>query len=192
MVCFKQFARAKKAGYTLVEVLVVVAIMGVLSSMGVVGLQRAVANARVKDAAVNTAAFVERVGNEAIRLSADICLVQNGDRKILVYKADSKTECHGTRIDSLVIDAPNKFTTMAACGMPADVPNMLTTTDVNKRFFKPKTGLSAVPVEGAICIQYGTNQLFGAARKLKTSNSVKAQWKIGNDVTANGADWIDL
>lgn len=192
MLFAKQKTCAKKAGYTLVEVLVVVAIMGVLSSMGVVGLQRAVANARVKDAAVNTAAFVERVGNEAIRLSADICLVQNGDRKILVYKADSKTECHGTRIDSLVIDAPNKFTTMAACGMPADVPNMLTTTDVNKRFFKPKTGLSAVPVEGAICIQYGTNQLFGAARKLKTSNSVKAQWKIGNDVTANGADWIDL
>lgn len=192
MLLAKQNIRTRKAGFTLVEVLVVVTIMGILSTMGVVGLQRAVANARVKDAAVNTAAFVERVGNEAIRMSSEICLAQSGDQKILAYKVDSKTECHGTRIDSLVIDAPNKFTTMAACGMPAGVPNMLTSTDVNKRFFKPKTGLSAVPVEGAICIQYGSDQIFGAARKLKTSNSVRAQWKVGNDVTANGADWMDL
>ena len=192
MVFAKQNARCVKAGYTLVEVLVVVVIMGILSTMGVVGLQRAVANARIKDAAVNTSAFIERVGNEAIRMSAEICLAKSGDQKILVYKVDSKTECHGTRIDSLVIDYPNKFTTMSACGMPAGVPDLLTTGEVDKRFFKPKTGLSAVPVEGAICIQHGNDQLFGAARKLKTSNSVRPQWKIGNDVTANGADWMDL
>ena len=46
--------------------IVVVLIMGVLSSMGVVSITAAVANARVKDYAQNTAAFLERIALLAI------------------------------------------------------------------------------------------------------------------------------
>ena len=53
--------KSRKNGFTLVEVLVVVIIMGILSSMGVASITGAVANARVKDYAQNTAAFLDRV-----------------------------------------------------------------------------------------------------------------------------------
>ena len=49
---------SKKSGFTLVEALVVVAIIGVLSSIGAVSLQNAVANSRIKDAGINVTAFM--------------------------------------------------------------------------------------------------------------------------------------
>ena len=103
-------ARGKKAGYTLVEVLVVVSIMGVLSAMGVAGLQRAVANARIKDAAVNTAAFVERVANESKRLSTVLCLkIEPGNpQKVLVVKDDGKKDC-SSPFEVSIITSSNKF-----------------------------------------------------------------------------------
>ena len=48
-----------KKGFTLVEVLTVVIIIGILSAAGYAGLQRAIANSRIKDAAFNMAAFME-------------------------------------------------------------------------------------------------------------------------------------
>lgn len=189
-----QIAKSGKLGYTLVEVLVVVSIIGILSSMGVVGLQRAVANARIKDAAVNTAAFLERVANESSRMGSLLCVVQapGNAQKLLVYKATNTDNCAGTLVDSLVLDSPNQFVSVATCGMPASVPDWRVSTDADDRFFKPRLGLSAAPFAGAVCIQYGSNDLYGAARKENTSNSIKPQWKIGNDVTQNGADWMDL
>ena len=63
-----------KAGITLTEVVLVVAVMGILSGMGVSGFQRAIANARTKDAAYNIAAFMEWTANEARRLSTTLCV----------------------------------------------------------------------------------------------------------------------
>lgn len=187
MVFAKLASRGAKSGYTLVEVLVVVIIMGVLSTMGVASLQGAVANARVKDAAINTAAFLERVATEARKQSAELCLVKapgNNSNKLLVYKSDESTNyCHGTVLDSLVIDSPNKFVNLKDCGM--------VTVDwigSNPAIFEPRRGLSAAPLEGAVCIQYGSDDRFGAARKLKLANGIKAQWKVG----ASSSGWMDL
>ena len=57
---------SKKHGFTLIEVLVVVSIMGILVSMGVASLTGAVANARIRDYALNTestAGSIEQLAN---------------------------------------------------------------------------------------------------------------------------------
>ena len=186
-----QLQRRTKAGYTLIEVLVVVIIMGILSSMGVVGLQGAVANHRVKDAAMNTAAFLERVGNLSRQQSVVICLAIDPDAQVLRAVKSTGENCanankNGGTVDFIRIDAPSQFVENKA-GTCNFVGNDLT-VNVNAAF-KPRIGLSAVP-QGVVCIQYGDDMLFGIARKTSGANSVKAFWKIGNDDGANG--WSEL
>jgi prepilin-type N-terminal cleavage/methylation domain-containing protein len=188
-------ARGKKAGYTLVEVLVVVSIMGVLSAMGVAGLQRAVANARIKDAAVNTAAFVERVANESMRLSTVLCLkIEPGNpQKVLVVKDDGKKDCSSPKdgvIDFLEIDSPNKFVSMSKCG-----PVTLDWFGNNKQVaFKPRLGLAATPPEGGVCIQYGDKDIYGAVRKDPGKNWVIPMWKVSHDGSQDSdwSNWTEL
>lgn len=186
-----QLQRRTKAGYTLVEVLIVVSIMGILASMGVAGLQDAVANSRIKDAAVNTAAFLERVGNLSRQQSEIICLAIDPDEQVLRAIKSTGADCakaskNGGTVDLIRIDAPTRFVENKS-GTCNFVGYDLTT--YTNAVFKPKIGLSAVP-QGVVCIQYGDDMLFGIARKTSGANSVKAFWKIGND---NGADgWLGL
>ena len=192
MVFAKLVKRGAKSGYTLVEVLVVVVIMGILSAIGVAGLQDAVANARVKDAAVNTAAFLERVSNLSIQQSVPICLaIDPTDSHTLLAVKSKGNDCTGDNkwgggtLDQMTIDAPAQFVSIKApCNFVGDVD----LTGANA-VFKPRLGLSAVP-HGAVCIQYGSGDRFGLARKIATTNSVKAFWKIGNADGASG--WNEL
>ena len=192
MVFAKLFKRGAKSGYTLVEVLVVVVIMGILSAMGVAGLQGAVANARVKDAAENTAAFLERVANLSRQQSVAICLaIDPTDSHTLLAVKSKGSDCTGGNkwgggtLDQITIDAPAQFVSIKApCNFVGDVD----LTGENA-VIKPRLGLSAVP-HGAVCIQYGSDERFGLARKMANTNSVKAFWKIGNENGASG--WNEL
>lgn len=193
MVFAKLIKRGAKSGYTLVEVLVVVVIMGVLSAMGVAGLQRAVANARVKDAAVNTAAFVERVANLSNQLSAVLCLkvASGNNQKIYVVRDDDAKDCTKPSkgiVDSLVIDAPNQFV-VRNNGCPV-MGDWLTSYGV----FKPRMGLSAMPREGGVCIQYGSKSVYGAVRKDAGKNKATPMWKVTDDATQNNgwSNWMEL
>lgn len=193
MVFAKRTACYAKAGYTLVEVLVVVSIMGILSAMGVAGLQGAIANARIKDAAVNTAAFVERVANESNKLSAVLCMkVPDGNhQKIYVVRDNQKKDCTTPSdgiIDSLVLDAPNQFVSMAVCGPVTQ--NWFTSYGV----FKPRLGIAATPPEGGVCIRYGTKNVFGAVRKDSKKNWVIPMWKVNHDGSKDSdwSNWIEL
>ena len=196
MVFARLLKRGAKSGYTLVEVLVVVSIMGVLSAMGIAGLQRAVANARVKDAAINTAAFVERVANRASQLSAVLCLrvAPGNDQKLYVVRDDDDETCSSPKggiVDSLVLDAPCKYISMATCGV-VDV-NWFSKSYSADKSFKPRVGLSATPPQGGICIQYGSEDVFGAVLKERTVNRVKPMWKVGNDPMNGGwSSWTEL
>ena len=196
MVFAKLLSRGAKSGYTLVEVLVVVIIMGVLSTMGVAGLQRAIANARIKDAAVNTAAFIERVANESSRLSAVLCLkIDPGNPQTIIVVKDVTTKnCaapNGGVIDEFSIEAPAKYVSKTTQGCPT---SMVDWFGGNNHVFKPRIGLSAAPPEGGVCIQYGSQDIYGAVRKDKKVNRVIPMWKVGSDFTQNGnwSNWTEL
>ena len=189
-----QLLKCKKAGYTLVEVLIVVSIMGILSSMGVVSLRAAVANSRVKDAAINTSAFLERVANLSKERSDLICLAidPTSAQTLLAVKSvgsdcSTANKMGGGILDKLVIDAPTKFVqnSSATCNFVGDI-DMTKSSDA---VIKPRIGLSAVP-HGIVCVQYDNDDRFGIARKAQGYNNVKAFWKIGNSDGAHG--WIEL
>jgi prepilin-type N-terminal cleavage/methylation domain-containing protein len=194
MVFAKLVKRGAKSGYTLVEVLVVVSIMGVLSAMGIAGLQRAVANARVKDAAINTAAFVERVANLANQRNEVLCLRidPSNPQKILAIRDTIAKDCSDPKgsVDSMMLDSPNKFVSMATCG-PVTLNWFGKTAQVA---FKPRLGLSAAPPEGGVCIQYADRDVYGAVRKEKKRNRAIPMWKVNHDGTqdASWANWTEL
>ena len=182
----------KKSGYTLVEVLVVVSIIGILSAMGVAGLQGAIANSRVKDAAINTAAFVERVANLSNQRNEVLCLkvAPGNNQKLLVVRDTINKNCSEPKgaIDSLEIDAPNKFV-VRNNGCPV-IGDWLTSYGV----FKPRLGLSAMPREGGVCIQYGGKSVYGAVRKDADKNRAIPMWKVSDDATQNNnwSNWTEL
>ena len=192
--------RLFRQGYTLVEVLVVVIIIGILSTMGVAGMQRALANARIKDAAINTAAFVERVGNESNRLSQVLCLkIDPGKPQTIIVVKDTTTrDCtHPAAgiVDRFSIDPPSKFVAKSH-GCPTIMRDWFSSSasDVNYVVFQPRLGLSAVPLEGGICIKYGDADIYGAVRKEKHLNHVVPMWKVGDDLTSNNnwSNWTEL
>ncbi len=172
---------SRKSGYTLVEVLVVVTIMGVLSSMGVAGLRNAVINSRMKDCALNTAAFLERIANEANRMSKRLCAKMAGDNEqtLYVYMAN---DCNAGSIenvdpfDSLTIEAPARF----SCDNVDLTVFEGTDWASDGALFIPRIGLSAAPVKGYVCMQYGNSDVYGAVEKTRNNNMLIPQWRTGS------------
>ena len=194
-----QHAKRNVLGYTLVEVLVVVSIIGILSSMGVVGLQRAVANARIRGAAINSAAFIEQVANLSRQRNEVLCLgytTTSDPRTLLVVRDGDEGNCSGGTIASLTIDSPNQFVPNGE-GCPTSMASWLNhnPNDNIPIKFNPQTiGLAATPPEGGICIKYGGDDIYGAVRKERSKNRVIPMWKVGNDATQNGdwSNWTEL
>lgn len=171
------FGVGQKKGFTLIEVLITVVLMGILSSMGVVSLFGAAENAKINDAAKNTAAFVERIAKDSKRMSTPLCLKKMNDQIINVYKS---TDCSNPSADLLYdhfsIDAPTRF--VAECPNMGTVCTVAENCNVNlldgtSGVFKPKIGLASLPVSGNICIQYGTKQHFAITLKSKAENFVR-------------------
>ncbi len=178
-----------KAGYTLVEVLVVVAILGILSSLGVVGLQSAVANTRIKDAAYNVTAFMERTANEARRVNEKLCVKKISDQELVTYKSACDASPLGAVVDRFRLDAPLKFIGNEVTGAgfkDEDDNNLDNWSTTSGAEFEPKIGLSAAPTEGYFAVQYGGRGLYAAALKSKKKNNFAAMMKFDD------SSWMGL
>ncbi|OWV15779.1 prepilin-type cleavage/methylation domain-containing protein [Fibrobacter sp. UWB4] len=168
---------SKKNGYTLIEVLVVVSIMGILSSMGVVSLRGAVVNSRMKDNALNTTAFLERIANEANRMSKTLCVKKISPHGLGVYVTDDCSSLPENTYDTFYIDAPAVF----GCDnqIQFSVFEGSDWAGGDGVIFQPRIGLSAAPSTGYICMQYGDDDVYAVAAKYKNKNMIVPMWRSG-------------
>lgn len=176
-----------KVGFTLVELLAVISIMGILAGMGVVGFQTAVAHARTKDAAFNVAAFLERTANEARRLNDTLCVRPDGAHKLVTYKSacDAGDGNFGDPIDQLILeDQISVLEDNVPDGLGGGGVNMIKSTE-KKASFAPRPGLSSAPYEGFVAVKNSGRSEYGAAVKEKTKNSFKPRWNTSGS-------WSDL
>ncbi|MCQ2121838.1 MAG: prepilin-type N-terminal cleavage/methylation domain-containing protein [Fibrobacter sp.] len=162
-----------KRGVTLIEVLVVVIIMGVLAGLGVANLQQAVRNTRIKDAAMNTAAFLERVANDANRLNMPLCVkVDQTTKKTITAYRSVNGSCNnpGDKVAEMTLDSDNKFVVAEKDPTECTVNGMQNYVS-NTAVFAPRLGLSAAP-SGCWYVRYGGTEHYGVAIKAATRNNL--------------------
>jgi prepilin-type N-terminal cleavage/methylation domain-containing protein len=181
-------ACSRKRGVTLVEVLVVVAIMGILSGIGVASLRDAVANSRIKDAGINVTAFMQRAANEATRLNEKlVVMVENSNKTLKLYKCTAVGEngtCStpGDQVDEMSLESANAFVTTKNC--PGELPDAQKTpaTEVT---LVPKIGVSPIPTS-CLMIQYGGTDRYAASIKISTKFAM--YYKLSYDA---GSTWFE-
>ena len=166
------------------EVMAVVAIMGILSGLGVASLRDAIANARIKDAAYNVSAFMERTANEARRLNTTLCVKKDASnsRKLITYRSACNASSLGPEVDSFVLDPPTTFIDEDVNGADfTDLDNWAVAPEDNVgATFTPRAGLSAAPFAGYFAVQYGGKGLYGAALKTRAKNAFEPMMKFDN------------
>ena len=170
---------SKKNGFTLVEVLVVIIIMGVLSSMGVISMRNAVVNNRVRDYALNTAAFLERIANDASRMSKTLC-VRVMPKMINVYESNCADVSNTTPVfDQFPLDPNLDSPAHFGCNIDDDIDESQNWVNDDGVAFVPRIGLSAAPSNGFVCIQYGSDEIYGLAIKEPGKNMMVPKWSAG-------------
>ena len=180
-----------KRGFTLVEALVVVAIMGILSGIGVASLRNAVANSRIKDAGINVTAFMQRAANEATRLNERLAVkVENSNKTLKLYKCNTVDDngiCtgFGDAVDEMSLESSNVFVTTPNC--PEELPDAQK-TPATVVTLVPKIGVSPIPTS-CIMVRYGTTDRYAASIKVSTKFSM--YYKLSYEGGAAGS-WFEF
>ena len=170
--------QVRPKGFTLVEVLVVIVIIGILSSMGMVSFRQSIANSRVRDSAINVAAFLERVSMTARETNDAYCVTTfKNSIKIYAYKG---TTCSGDAVDSLVLEGGVFF--RKPDGMSSPSSDAVTNLVDTNAYFVPRVGLSPFrgsdlsnqTNEGFYLLQYSTSDTWGGVTKNSTKNNFRS------------------
>ncbi|NLO24242.1 MAG: prepilin-type N-terminal cleavage/methylation domain-containing protein [Fibrobacter sp.] len=176
-----------KKGFTLVEVLAVVAILGILSAAGYSSLNNAIANSRLKDAIVNTRAFVESMSLESKRLHDSLCIVFVANQ--MQTKRFANDVCEGDAISTLELVAPVSFYTSTPQNIVSQesfVATPVIWTSADKFLvLSPKLGLNEITEEGVIALRYGNSSRYGAVLKSAKKNRLQAYFSVDG-----GASWV--
>lgn len=178
-------ACSKKSGFTLVEALVVVAVMGILSGVGVASLRSAVANSRIKDAGINVTAFMGRAANEANRLNEKLCVVASG-KTIKTYKAECTETAkiaNANLIDQMTLESGSVFVTDKPC------PDLTEgkSNPSSQMTLTPKIGMSPIP-SGCFMIRHGGTDRYAASVKSPTKFAM--YYKLNYNSGAAGS-WFE-
>ncbi len=168
-----------RCGFTLVEVLTVVAMIGILSAVGYGGMSRAIANSRAKDAAYNMSAYLESTANRARQLNDTLCVKGKNSRWLFTYRSKCSDAENSVAIDSMELVLRMSLVDASVSGFEGE--NWLS----SGAEFAPKFGLSAAPSQGYFVAKYGNDELFGAAVKSKGKNSIVPK-------KGDGSSWEDL
>ena len=162
-------------GFTLIEVLVVVAIIGILSAAGVASLRNAVINSRVKDASWNMASFMERISTATKQTGDSLCVVVSG--KTLYARLYVGGACSGAARDSFEIEGSFAVVTSShsissAVSFAGTPVNWGVST--SPAVFAPHIGISNVIGEGYILANYKFSDRYAAVVKSRKENSFLA------------------
>ena len=168
--------RRSCSGMTLLEAAMVIAIMGILAGLGVSKLDGAIANARIKDAANNISAYMERTANESRRLSATLCVKRDDAQKLVTYLSNCANTANASRIDSVIVESPNRILNDNEVSSAESIGSVNFSTSGAE--FTPKQGLSAAPSQGFFAVQYGGKGVFGVSAKLKGNNTFVSMMKF--------------
>jgi prepilin-type N-terminal cleavage/methylation domain-containing protein len=168
--------RCRRGGFTLIEVMIVVIVIGILATLAYSSLTDLIFANRAKEAAQTIRTFTERALMDAKR--------QNKPVRIYVSKNAIVVADTGETDKEIAREALSQGFSVPDDDIP-DIPN------VNKEFFNDvesriRIGLSGIDKEGyfAVCDLKG---YCGGAVKVNTVNSFKAYIKKGTS-----ADWEAL
>lgn len=164
-------------GFTLIEVMVVIAIIGILAGMAVAGMGEVTSRELVKGQVKTVEAFIEETSARAHALNQNLYMKADvTNSKLNVYTTATAT---GTIIASMTLDEKAKF----VVGTPASVPTGISGTLVDWAAtatilaFTPasRIGLNALATDGYIRIQSRRiDRIEGYVAKTATLNKSKS------------------
>ena len=161
-------------GFTLLEVLVVIAIIGILTTIGVSGMQSVIANSTVKGQVLSVSAFFDQVSAHARAKNTLIGFSMNVVGGAIVFHPDSTCAAAG---DTLKLDTRTAIVTAAPAGLPAQFASVTNWGSGTCIRFKPmqRIGMNPLADSGYIHIKsLSVNDAHGLIGKVSSENRALA------------------